>query len=219
MAPEQVQGRSIDRRVDVWAFGVLLYEMVTGERPFRRESAQETFAAVLTVDPEWARVSPAVRALLRACLERDPLKRLRDIANYRFLLAPSEAVPARTRQSTRRSSLITIGAIASLVLAFFAGKSLTRDEVASAPPASIRLSTMLPAGVSVTRGPGYTSSVAISPDGRTVIIAARVTRTDAGCIGDRPMVSIRRHSPARNADQVHSSRATVNGSASSPTGV
>ena len=93
MAPEQVQGRSIDRRVDVWAFGVLLYEMVTGERPFRGESVQERFAAVLTVDPDWAPVSPAVRALLRACLERDPLKRLRDIADYRFLLAPSDAAP------------------------------------------------------------------------------------------------------------------------------
>ena len=172
MAPEQVQGRSIDRRVDVWAFGVLLYEMVTGERPFRGESVQERFAAVLTVDPDWAPVSPAVRALLRACLERDPLKRLRDIADYRFLLAPSDAAPPHNRRSTRHSLLITIGAIASVVLAFFAGKSLTRDEVASAPAGSIRLSTMLPAGVSVTRGPGYTSSVAVSPDGRTLVIAA-----------------------------------------------
>ena len=96
MAPEQAQGRSIDRRVDVWAFGVVLYEMVTGERPFRGESVQETFAAVLTADPDWARVPPAVRPLLRACLERDPLKRLRDIADYRFLLAPSDAAPARS---------------------------------------------------------------------------------------------------------------------------
>ena len=172
MAPEQVQGRSIDRRVDVWAFGVLLYEMVTGQRPFQGESVQERFAAVLTVDPEWALVSPAVRPLLRACLERDPLKRLRDIADYRFLLAPSGAAPARNRRSTRHSLFITIGTIASVVLAFLAGMSLTRDKAASAPPASIRLSTMLPAGVSVTRGPGYTSSVAVSPDGRTLIIAA-----------------------------------------------
>ena len=75
-------------RVDVWAFGVVLYEMVTGERLFRGESLQETLAAVLTADPQWERVPPAVRPLLRACLERDPLKRLRDIGDYRFLLAP-----------------------------------------------------------------------------------------------------------------------------------
>ena len=171
MAPEQAQGRSADRRVDVWGFGVVVYEMVTGERPFRGESLQETLAAVLTADPQWARVPPPVRPLLRACLERDPLKRLRDIADYRFLLAPPEA-PARIRRSPARSLLIAAAALTAVLLAFFAGKSLTRDAGPSAPQAPIRLSTMLPAGVSVTRGPGYTSSVAVSPDGRTIIIAA-----------------------------------------------
>ena len=171
MAPEQAKGRSVDTRADIWAFGVVFYEMVTGERPFRGESLQETLAAVLTADPQWARVPPPVRPLLRACLERDPLKRLRDIADYRFLLAPPEA-PARIRRSPARSLLIAAAALTAVVLAFVAGKSLTRDAGASAPEAPIRLSTMLPAGVSVTRGPGYTSSVAVSPDGRTIIIAA-----------------------------------------------
>ena len=172
MAPEQAQGRSVDRRVDVWAFGVVLYEMVTGERPFRGESLQETLAAVLTADPQWERVPPAVRPLLRACLERDPLKRLRDIADYRFLLAPPEQRLRAFGRRPARSLLIATAALAAVILAFFAGKSLTRDEGASAPAALIRLSTMLPAGVSVTRGPGYTSSVAVSPDGRTIVIAA-----------------------------------------------
>jgi serine/threonine-protein kinase len=171
VAPEQAQGKSVDRRVDVWAFGVVLYEMVTGERPFRGESLQETLAAVLTADPQWERVPPALRPLLRACLERDPLRRLRDIADYRFLLAASEAAPVRGRRSPARSLAIATAALAALALAFFAGKSLTRGEGASTPPL-IRLSTMLPAGVSVTRGPGYTSSVAVSPDGLTVVIAA-----------------------------------------------
>jgi serine/threonine-protein kinase len=103
MAPEQAQGRSVDRRVDVWAFGVVLYEMVTGERPFRGASLQETLAAVLTADPQWAGVSPMVQPLLRACLERDPLKRLRDIGDHRFLLAPSAAPPARPRRSPAKS--------------------------------------------------------------------------------------------------------------------
>ena len=171
MAPEQAQGRSADRRVDVWGFGVVLYEMVTGERPFRGESHQETLAAVLTADPPWAGVPPAIQPLLRACLERDPLKRLRDIADYRFLLPRIEA-PARIRRSPGLSLLIATGAVAAVALAFFAGKSLTKDDGTSTPPAPIRMSMMLPAGVSVTRGPGYTSSVAVSPDGRTIIIAA-----------------------------------------------
>ena len=172
MAPEQAQGRSVDRRVDVWAFGVVLYEMVTGERPFRGASLQETLAAVLTADPPWARVSPMVQPLLRACLERDPLKRLRDIADYRFLLPPPTAAPPHIRRSPARSLSIAVGALAAVVLAFFAGNTLARDDGASEPPTPIRLSTMLPAGVSVTRGPAHTSSVAVSPDGRTIVIAA-----------------------------------------------
>lgn len=171
MAPEQAEGKSLDRRADVWAFGVLLYEMVTGERPFRGESLQETLAAVLGADVQWTKVPPALQPLLRACLERNRLKRLRDIGDYRFLLTTSEAVPARIRRAPWRSPLIALGAVAAVVLAFFAGKSLATNR-ASPPRAPIRLSTMLPAGVSVTRGPGYTSSVAVSPDGRTIVIAA-----------------------------------------------
>ncbi len=172
MAPEQAQGKSMDRRVDVWAFGVLLYELVTGDRPFGGQSIQETFVAVLTADPDWARVPPAVRPLLGACLERDPRKRLRDIADYRFLLPASDTTSARDRRSPCLTLLIAAGALASVILAFVAGRTLTRGDLASAPAAPIRLSTLLPAGVSVTRGPGHTSSVAVSPDGETLIIAA-----------------------------------------------
>ncbi|MEO5896491.1 MAG: protein kinase [Vicinamibacterales bacterium] len=172
MAPEQAQGRSVDRRVDVWAFGVVLYEMVTGERPFRGETLQQTLAAVLTADPPWERVPPAVQPLLRACLERDPLKRLRDIADYRFLLALSPTAPAQIRRAPGRTLSLATAAVATFILAFLAGKSLTRDDRSSAPPAPVRFSTILPAGVSVTRGPGYTSSVAVAPDGQTIVIAA-----------------------------------------------
>lgn len=172
MAPEQAEGKSVDRRVDVWAFGVLLFEMITGERPFRGESLQATLAAVLSADVEWTKIPPAIQPLIRACLERNPLKRLRDVADYRFLLTTSEALPAPTRRAPWRAPLIAIGAVAAVAVAFFAGKSLTTNQPASSPPAPIRLSTMLPPGVSVTRGPGYTSSVAVSPDGRTIVIAA-----------------------------------------------
>ncbi|HVJ28308.1 MAG TPA: protein kinase [Vicinamibacterales bacterium] len=174
MAPEQAQGRSADRRVDVWGFGVVLYEMVTGERPFRGDSVQETLAAVLTADPEWTRVPPPVRPLVRACLERDPARRLRDIADHRFLLAPPDAV-ARLRPSPARWLWIAGAALAIVLLGLYAATSLPRERSTSALAGPVRLSTMLPEGVSVTRGPGYTSSVAVSPDGLTLIIAATDT--------------------------------------------
>lgn len=171
MAPEQAQGKSADRRVDVWAFGVILYEMISGDRLFRGESLQETLAAVLTVEPEWTRVPPAVQPLLRACLEKDPSRRLRDIGDSRFLLA-APAAPTRIRRSPARIAAIAAAAVAALALAFLAGRSLLPRESAFDSGSPIRLSTLLPAGVSVTRGPGYTSSVAVSPDGRTIVIAA-----------------------------------------------
>ena len=171
MAPEQAQGRSADARADVWAFGVVLYEMVTGERPFRGEGLEGTLQAVITANPRWEAVPSSVQPLLRACLERDPRKRLRAIGDYRFLLAPSDAAPARVRLSVLRSVLVATSALAAVILAFFAGTSRARDNRESAPP-PIRLSTVLPPGVSVTRGPGYTGSVAVSPDSRTVVIAA-----------------------------------------------
>jgi len=171
IAPEQVLGRPVDHRVDIWAFGVVLYEMITGDRLFRGESHQETFAATLTADLQWERVPSAVRPLLRACLERDPLKRLRDLGDYRFLLAASGAAPTPIRRSPVRSWAFGSAVLAALILAFIAGRSQSRAGSASAA-APVRLSTMLPTGVSVTRGPGYTSSVAVSPDGLTIVIAA-----------------------------------------------
>ena len=109
MAPEQAQGRSADARVDVWAFGVVLYEMVTGERPFRGEGLEGTLQAVVSANPRWESVPPSVQPLLRACLERDPHKRLRAIGDYRFLLASSDAVPAPVRLSALQSLLVASG--------------------------------------------------------------------------------------------------------------
>ena len=172
-APEQAQGGTVDTRVDVWAFGVLVYEMITGERPFHGDSRQALLAAVLTTDPDWDRVPPAWQPLLRACLQRDARKRLRDIADYRFLLLPPpDPSPGPVRRSRGHSLLIATAALAALALTFLAGMWLNRNAGTATATVPIRLTTMLPSGVSVTRGPGYTSSVAVSPDGRTVVIAA-----------------------------------------------
>jgi serine/threonine-protein kinase len=81
MSPEQAQGKPADKRADIWAFGVVLYEMLAGQRVFQGETVSDTLAAVLTREPEWERVPAKVRRLLHRCLEKDPKRRLRDIGD------------------------------------------------------------------------------------------------------------------------------------------
>ncbi len=84
MAPEQAKGKAVDRRADIWAFGVVLYEMLTGRRAFEGEDVSTTLAAVLMKDPEWAPLPkdtpPSLRRLITRCLLKDPKARLRDSA-------------------------------------------------------------------------------------------------------------------------------------------
>ena len=99
MAPEQARGKTVDKRADIWAFGVVLYEMLTGRRLFEGETISDTLAAVLTKEPEWERV-PAEGAprLLRSCLEKDPKRRLRDIGDGALEIAEAIGGAARRRR-------------------------------------------------------------------------------------------------------------------------
>ena len=96
MSPEQARGRVVDKRADVWAFGALLYEMLTGRRLFEGETVSDTLAAVLKTDPAWAALPAgtpaAVRKLLRRCLERDAKQRLRDVGEARVALGDASAL-------------------------------------------------------------------------------------------------------------------------------
>jgi len=98
MSPEQARGKSVDKRADIWSFGVVLFELFSGKRLFTGETVTDVLAAVLTRDPDWAslppEVPPAVRSLLMRCLERDPKRRLRDVGEARLSLDPQSAAPA-----------------------------------------------------------------------------------------------------------------------------
>jgi Tol biopolymer transport system component len=125
MSPEQAKGKPVDSRADVWAFGVVLYEMLTGRRPFVGEGVSDTLAEVLKSDPDWhalpAATPPPIRRLLRRCLERDPKRRLQDIADARLeiedvLASPAEAAtgaPPDRRRRERAWWLTAIGATAA----------------------------------------------------------------------------------------------------------
>jgi len=86
MSPEQARGRAVDKRADIWAFGVVLYEMLVGTRPFGGDDVTETLAAVVKDAPALDRVPPQTRRLLRKCLEKDPRRRLRDVGDVWELL-------------------------------------------------------------------------------------------------------------------------------------
>ena len=89
MAPEQARGRAIDRRVDVWAFGCILFEMLSGTRPFGGETVSDVLSAIVSRDPDWTalpeQTSVEIRKLLYRCLEKDPRRRLRDIGEARLI--------------------------------------------------------------------------------------------------------------------------------------
>ena len=195
MSPEQVRGRPVDRRADIWAFGVVLYEMLTGRRLFSGDTVSDTLASVLKTDPDWGRLPPetppTVRRLLARCLERDPKQRLHDAADARIEIEESLAelrglsspgvtgavpLPRASRISPRTAIAATVTLV--LVAAAFAvgrwsGSGSSRDRRDSVRP--IRAVVPLPAGERLT---GWASPVvAISNDGRTL---AYVSESDKG---------------------------------------
>jgi serine/threonine-protein kinase len=99
MSPEQARGKVVDKRADIWAFGCVLYEMLTGERAFDGETTTDILAAVVKTEPDLTKVPLKVRRLLRRCLEKDDKKRLRDIGDACELVEDEDAPEAATTHS------------------------------------------------------------------------------------------------------------------------
>jgi Tol biopolymer transport system component len=162
MAPEQAQGKEVDKRADVWAFGVLLYELLTGSRPFSGDSVQATLAAVLTREPDLSIVPARVRPLLRACLKKDPRERLSSIGDWQFLLDDDSVAPPP--QPVRRQW--TPWAIAAGALVGLGVFGVLRFATPSAQASMIRFEVPIPGGIARNAG------LALAPDGRSIAIAA-----------------------------------------------
>src|SRR5947207_8203143 len=111
MPPEQARGKPVDKRADIWAFGVILYEMLTGRKLFAGETMADTLALVLGQEPDWSRVPPHAQPLLRRCLAKDPKQRLRDIGDAMPLLA--DAVPPQAAHSNLLPGVLSAGSAAS----------------------------------------------------------------------------------------------------------
>ena len=168
MAPEQAKGKAADKRSDIWSFGVVLYEVLTGNKLFSGESAVEILGGVLNKDPDISAAPPRVHKLLRWCLEKDRKQRLQAIGDARRLLAESEAgsQPVAAAQSAPRRPIAWMAAAALLIVALSA---LAFVHFRETPPPEPTLRYNVPAPENNT-----VHSFAISPDGRTLVIAAAV---------------------------------------------
>jgi Tol biopolymer transport system component len=172
MSPEQARGKPVDKRSDVWAFGALLHEMLTGRPLFAGETVSDVLAAVLTREPDWALLPSAtpaaVRQLLRRCLERDPKRRLRDIGEARIALGSAAAHdvaapdPAGAARAARPRWLVPALLVAA-VAAFAAGWAAHRPALAVSP--AIGIDTRVR---QLTFEPGLEAEPSFSPDGNYV---------------------------------------------------
>ena len=169
MAPEQIHGGNIDKRADVWAFGVLLHEMLTGERPRGSASGKSALEAVLATGPGWARIPRNVQRLIRRCLAEDPRERLRDIGDFRLLLEDEPGVVPAASAPSRRAFT---GAIVAAAGATALGAWGWLRSPGSPSPKRARFTATLPVGARLHRETVGAPSLALSPDGRSLVIAA-----------------------------------------------
>src|SRR5262249_30997541 len=143
MSPEQAKGRAADKRGDIWAFGCVLYEMLTGTRAFEGEDVADTLANVLKAQPDWTALptttSPAIGRLLRRCLEKDTRERLHDIADARIELNDEQDVHTLTpRASSGAGSRRTMAVVAGIgvVIGALAAATVARVALRPAPVVS-----------------------------------------------------------------------------------
>ncbi len=175
MSPEQARGKPLDKRTDIWAFGCVLYEMLTGKGTFAGDEVSDLLASILAREPDLAAVPattpPSIRRLLRRCLQKDRHERLRDIGDARIeiqdALARSDpeltAVTVPDGDYRRRQRLAWICALAAVTLALAAVWIMALRPDPAAPEARVEITTPSSAAP---------SSVAISPDGRTIAFIA-----------------------------------------------
>jgi len=188
MSPEQVKGRAVDRRADIWAFGAVLYEMLSGRLAFRGDDVPETLAAVLQQEVDWSAIpgpTPApVRNLIARCLERDPRQRLRDIGEARILIEnPNRSLVAQSSAPPRLPrrwffpiavALVAVAALAAGTAWYFSEKrspAFVRRFIVTTPSDQLLNLPM----------PGYV--LALSPNGRNLVYVAN-DRLYLGALSD-----------------------------------
>ena len=174
MSPEQARGKPVDKRADIWAFGAVLFEMLTGKRAFPGEDITDTLAAVVRAEPDWgalpADLPSALSAYLTRCLQKDPRQRVQAIGDVRLALtgAFETAMPqgtATATSATPRGRLVWMALLASAAVVIVSLAVPTLQHLRETPPPETRTEIVTP----VTDQP---TSIALSPDGQQIVFVA-----------------------------------------------
>ncbi len=183
MSPEQARGQAVDKRTDIWAFGCVLYEVLTGRPAFARATMSDTIAAVLTHEPDWTAVPrstpPSVSRLLKRCLEKDPARRLRDIGDVRVELELDDDTPVGDRERREgpprwrgwTAAAAGVALVALIAAAFALGVFLRPEPSPPAQVTPVRFSVFPPPGSTFLHTVGSTF-LALSPDGSQLALVA-----------------------------------------------
>ena len=198
MSPEQARGKPVDKRADIWAFGVVLLEMLTGRKVFEGEDVSLTLSSVLQREPDWSHlppdVSPSLSVFLHCCLEKDPKQRIPDVAAMRLAIEgafetavtavaePSAVPPLRFWQRPLPATLAALGLIIATALVVWSTSRPT-----DAPQLSITRFTLdIGQTSSIGTAPMH-AMLALSPDGTQLSYAARLAGTDEARLYLRPL--------------------------------
>jgi len=209
MSPEQARGKSVDRRTDIWSFGCVLYECLTGRQLFAGETVSDTIVKILEREPDWAALPPQTpalaRELLRRCLEKDAKKRLRDIGDARLeleesltQLRSSGRMAAAAAEEKRRARAATpfftvrtlligaaVGAIAGVAAWNGVGPGASLRAMSKAFATATHLSVTLPSEIRFDFG-------GLSPDGSRLVYVGRPRKSEGGTEESVPMIYVRR---------------------------
>jgi Tol biopolymer transport system component len=205
MSPEQARGKLVDKRADIWAFGVVLYEMLTGRRLFTGETVSDILAEVLKSDPDLTTLPsdtpPRVRRLLARCLERDPRRRLRDIGDARIELDDGDEplTPAETPRGWLRAvSIFAVGVAVALIGASVAWTRLRPTPAGDAAP--VRFLITPSDGVTLDDPPLFS----LAPDGRHILLRGSEGGIPYWYVRDLSSRQVRRLNTTRGAGPVAS---------------
>jgi serine/threonine-protein kinase len=199
MSPEQARGRKIDQRADVWAFGCVLFEMLTGRRAFVGETMTDVLVSVVSGEPDWtllpSSTPPAVRRLLRRCLRRDPRERWRSLGDAALELRESsdheESAPGLAGGAERPSSALALWALVGPLLGIVMGAVLWWMIAGEGRPFQRQPRNLATVSEPVAVYGAYAPSLAVSPDQRELVYSAgnpvRLYRQMVDQIGSAPV--------------------------------